>query len=57
MECMRLQTVPDHYFDDAGISNTQIYKLLGNGWTVDIICHIFEGIKAEFIQKQDEKVA
>jgi hypothetical protein len=31
--------------------------MLGNGFTVDIICHIFEGIKAEFIQKQDEKVA
>ena len=55
LECERLQTVDDYYTD--GVSNTQRYKMLGNGWTVDVICHIFEGIKAEFIQKQDEKVA
>jgi DNA (cytosine-5)-methyltransferase 3A len=51
MECMRLQTVPDHYFDDTGISNTQKYKLLGNGWTVDIICHVLKNIRAEFARK------
>ena len=39
LECERLQTVPDNY--TAGVSNTQRYKMLGNGWTVDVIAHIF----------------
>ena len=38
VECSRLQTVPDNYCD--GVSNSQKYKMLGNGWTVDVICHI-----------------
>ena len=38
VECSRLQTVPDNY--TQGVSNTQKYKMLGNGWTVDVICHI-----------------
>lgn len=38
-ECERLQTVPDNYTE--GVSNTQRYKMLGNGWTVDVIAHIF----------------
>ena len=42
MECERLQTVPDNYTD--GVSNTQRYKMLGNGWTVDVIAHILRGI-------------
>jgi DNA-cytosine methyltransferase len=43
IECERLQTLPDNY--TKIISNTQRYKSLGNGWTVDIICHILRGIK------------
>jgi DNA-cytosine methyltransferase len=43
IECERLQTVPDNYTE--GVSNTQRYKMLGNGWTVDVIAHIFKGIK------------
>lgn len=43
LECERLQTVPDNYTD--GVSNSQRYKMLGNGWTVDIIAHIFKGLK------------
>ena len=43
VECERLQTVPDEY--TAGVSNTQRYKMLGNGWTVDIISQIFEGLR------------
>jgi site-specific DNA-cytosine methylase len=39
-ECERLQTVPDNY--TAHVSNTQRYKMLGNGWTVDVIAHIFK---------------
>ena len=42
-ECERLQTVPDGY--TAHVSNTQRYKMLGNGWTVDVICHLLEGMK------------
>ena len=47
-ECCRLQTVPENYFfDNDGkniISNSQIMKALGNGWTIDIISHIFSNI-------------
>jgi DNA (cytosine-5)-methyltransferase 3A len=41
-ECCRLQTVPDDYFKVS--SDTQIRKMLGNGWTVDVIAHIFKGM-------------
>mgnify|MGYP002508196736 CR=1 FL=1 len=37
-ECKRLQTVPDDYI--FPVSDTQAYKMLGNGWTVDVIAHI-----------------
>jgi len=43
IECERLQTVPDNY--TSGVSNTQRYKMLGNGWTVDVITHILKNIK------------
>ena len=43
IECARLQTVPDWY--KWGCSDTQIYKMCGNGWTVDIIAHIFSFLK------------
>ena len=36
--CKRLQTVPDSYI--FPVSDTQAYKMLGNGWTVDVIAHI-----------------
>ena len=39
LECERLQTLPDGYTDN--LSNTQRYKAIGNGWTVDVIAHIF----------------
>lgn len=42
VECERLQTVPDGYTDH--VSNTQRYKMLGNGWTVDVVKHIFKGL-------------
>lgn len=45
IECERLQTVPDNYTNY--VSNTQRYKMLGNGWTVDVIAHILKGIKIE----------
>ena len=37
-ECKRLQTVPEDY--EFPVSDTQAYKMLGNGWTVDVIAHI-----------------
>jgi len=42
LECERLQTIPDNYTNH--VSNTQRYKMLGNGWTVDVIAHIFKNI-------------
>lgn len=45
LECERLQTVPDNYTNH--VSNTQRYKMLGNGWTVDVISHIFRGMNAD----------
>ena len=43
LECERLQTLPDNYTE--GVSNTQRYKAIGNGWTVDVIAHIFSFIE------------
>ena len=43
LECERLQTVPEGY-TDKGISDTQRYKMLGNGWTVDVVSHIMKGL-------------
>ena len=43
IECERLQTVPDNYTNH--VSNSQRYKMLGNGWTVDVIAHIFSFLK------------
>ena len=42
LECERLQTLPDNYTE--GISNTQRYKCIGNGWTVDVIAHILRSL-------------
>lgn len=39
IECERLQTLPDNY--TSCVSNSQRYKMIGNGWTVDVIAHIF----------------
>lgn len=46
-ECMRLQTVPEWY--EFPVSNAQAYKMLGNGWTVDVISHIFKGLKEDIL--------
>lgn len=42
IECERLQTVPEHYTEC--VSNTQRYKMLGNGWTVDAIVEFFKNL-------------
>mgnify|MGYP003625346060 FL=1 len=44
-ECERLQTIPDGYTDH--VSNTQRYKMLGNGWTIDAVAHLFKGMRNE----------
>ena len=44
-ECERLQTVPIGYTDC--VAKTNRYKMLGNGWTVDVIAHIFSFLKRE----------
>lgn len=47
-ECFRLQTVPEHLIDKilaCGVSNTQLYKIAGNGWTDEVIAHIFSYLK------------
>lgn len=44
VECERLQGVPDNY--TSSVSDTQRYRMLGNGWTVDVITHIFKGLKS-----------
>ena len=56
IECERLQTLPDNYtaigiFDgkEKPISNTQRYKMLGNGWTVDVIAHILSFIPEKYL--------
>lgn len=43
LECERLQTVPDNY--TQGVSNTQRYKMLGNGMTVDVIAFLLKNAK------------
>lgn len=50
-ECKRLQTVPEEYV--FPVSNSQAYKMLGNGWTVDVIAHImshFTGLTKEPVE-------
>ncbi len=50
-ECMRLQTVPEDYM--FPVSDTQAYKMLGNGWTVDVTAHILSfcpGITSEPVE-------
>ena len=51
IEAERLQTLPDNY--TAGISDTQRYKCIGNGWTVDVIAWILGGIKHDLFRTSD----
>jgi DNA-cytosine methyltransferase len=44
-ECLRLQTIPEHLIEKiltSGTSDTQIYKMAGNGWTVKVIAHLLQ---------------
>ena len=49
IECERLQTIPDNFSNH--VSNSQRYKMLGNGWTVDVIAHILSYIKNDLTNK------
>lgn len=55
IECERLQTVPDGY--TAGVSNTQRYRMLGNGWTIDVIAHLLAPIVSESHGQLEMEVA
>jgi DNA (cytosine-5)-methyltransferase 1 len=51
IECCRLQTVPDDYFFKDGkqiVSDSQIYKMLGNGFTVDVISYILSHLPKDY---------
>jgi DNA (cytosine-5)-methyltransferase 3A len=50
IECERLQTLTDNYTE--GLSDTQRYKSIGNGWTADVIAHIFSFLPS-YYKKQD----
>lgn len=52
-ECMRLQTVPEWY--EFPVSDTQAYKMLGNGWTIEVIAHLIKSIKKD-MQQSDQKI-
>lgn len=41
-ECKKLQTVPEWY--EFPVSDTQAYKMLGNGWTIDVIVHLLKAV-------------
>ena len=48
VECERLQTVPDGY--TSCVSDTQRYRMLGNGWTVSVVSHIFSYLPKEYFE-------
>lgn len=54
-ECKRLQTVPEWY--QFPVSDTQAYKMLGNGWTVDVIAHLIEATKTGKTVEKIEQLA
>ena len=49
-ECMRLQTVPDWY--EFPVSDTQAYKMLGNGWTVEVIAHLIKATQDDELEEE-----
>jgi len=49
VECERLQTLPDNY--TAGVPETKRHEIIGNGWTVDMISHIFRQMNGKRIKQ------
>jgi DNA-cytosine methyltransferase len=54
VECERLQTLPDNY--TTGASDTQRYKMIGNGWTVDVIVHILRSMHEPTSNRKTEDI-
>ena len=52
----QLQTVPIGFTDVPGVSDHQRFRMLGNGWTVDIITHFFSCLKLEIESKKDDSL-
>jgi DNA (cytosine-5)-methyltransferase 3A len=52
LEYERLQTVPDGYTE--GVAEGHRYNMLGDGWTVDVIVHIFNALKSELLKNKNE---
>lgn len=52
VECERLQTLPDGYTE--GVSNSQRYKMLGNGWTMEVIAHLFSHIPLNELERMQQ---
>ena len=55
-ECERLQTLPDNYTNVDGVSTQMRIEAIGNAWTVDVIAHIFTGLKERNGEKQNEVI-
>ena len=51
-ECKRLQTVPEWY--EFPVSDTQAYKMLGNGWTVEVIAHLINATQADVLEEEEQ---
>lgn len=49
-ECKRLQTVPEQY--EFPVSDSQAYKMLGNGWTVEVIAHLIRATQANELEDE-----
>jgi len=47
VECERLQTLPDNYTE--GVSKTQRFKMIGNGWTIEVIKHILKNMEVNAV--------
>ncbi len=51
-ECMRLQTVPEWY--EFPVSDSQAYKMLGNGWTVEVIVHLIKATQSHELAEEEQ---
>ena len=54
VECERLQTLPDRYTE--GVSRHQRHKMIGNGWTIDVVANIFRGLPEMLRNKDNKKI-
>ena len=52
-ECKRLQTVPEWY--EFPVSNSQAYKMLGNGWTCEVIAHLIRSCNGRTMPRKEQE--